>query len=156
MGKYGFVGLNAAATNDVSMAAYCAGRAAAIAGSVITANPHTTDSPNWVAWRSGWVSFVSTGTVVEWDCCTQATKFTNPTLVVSRVGSDTTDATYDATTAVGGLPNLIDWGDGDQTERAPGSSVVARHTYRASGTYVIKCYYLGKVRDSDTITVDIT
>lgn len=154
--KFGFTGQEFAATDPQVAGAYCAGRKASVAGSLVTTCPHAAGTPEYLAWRSGWYSYASAGAVTEKDSCADPAKFNAPTLTIAIVAGDTTGATYQATTAAGGLPNRIDWGDGTSDIRLPGATGAVEHTYAVSGTYTITSHYLGKVRDTESQEVTIT
>lgn len=156
MSKLGHIGMYHGATDPVLSRAYCEGRRASVAGSLITTCPHLSGTPEYVAWRSGWYTYAASGTIVEKDNCDLATKAIVPVITIANVGVDTTGATYSATTAEGAGPNRIDWGDGTSVERQPGDSGPIPHKYAASGTYTITSNYLGAVRYTKTQVVTIT
>lgn len=153
MSKYGFTGQEDAATDPQTAGAYCAGRKASVAGSEVSTCPHDENTPEYHAWRSGWYSYASGGAITEKDSCADAAKFNSPNLTIALVEEDLTGATYSATTASGGLPNRIDWGDGTSDIRLPGASGAINHTYAENGTYSITSHYLGAVRDTETQVV---
>lgn len=56
--------------NPILSTAYCEGRAAAVAGELVTANPHTAGTPEYIAWDNGWDSYNGgVGSPLARDCC---------------------------------------------------------------------------------------
>jgi ribosome modulation factor len=156
MPKFGYTGMENAGNDPLLARAYCEGRRASVAGSLITTCPHAAGTAEYTAWRSGWYTYAASGTIVEQDGCDLATKAIAPVITIANVGADTTGATYSATTAAGAGPNRIDWGDGTSTERQPGDETPLTHKYAASGTYKITSHYLGAIRDTKTQAVTVT
>ena len=50
--------------------AYCEGRKAAVDSELVTANPHTAGTPEYIAWDDGWDSYnAGVGSALPRDCC---------------------------------------------------------------------------------------
>ncbi len=68
--------------------AYCEGRAAAIAGTLVGANPHPANSPSAVSWAAGHGSDAEdpTGWALGRDCCADlpGQGYTPPLVTIDR------------------------------------------------------------------------
>lgn len=141
--------------------AYCAGRKASVAGVAIGAaasaggNPHTANSPEWLAWRRGHVLYAAAGGNTVGDSCAESAKFNTPATTNADYATDTTGATHSFTPAAPGLPITIDFGDGASYQNPPASTTAILHTYAASGTYTVRLILMGKVWATYDIEITI-
>jgi hypothetical protein len=156
------VGTYQAATSPKTGRAYAAGRKASVAGVAIGAaasaggNPHAAGTPEYVAWRSGHITYAAAGANTEADNCADPAKFNTPSLAIAIDAGDTTGATYTFTPSAPGLPVTIDFGDGLYATNPPASVAAISHKYAASGTYAIRLGFLDKIRASYSQAVTIT
>lgn len=156
MSKYGFDGLHMASNDAQVSRAYCAGRTASYAAAAIGTNPHVTNTPEWQAWRSGHVSYAAGGTNTVQDTCDRPAKFVNPAVTAAVDALEISGARWKFTPAAPGLPFAIEFGDGSGYQNPPGITTPILHTYAESGSYVTRLHYMGRIWDSETITVTIT
>lgn len=153
MSKFGFTGQEYAATDPQVARAYCAGRAASYASTAISANPHTSNTPEWQAWRCGHVSYASAGANTVADSCANPAKFANPAVTAVEDSADISGETWKFTPASPGLPFYIEFGDGTGAQNPAASTAALLHTYPASGDYLTRLHYMSQVWDAETITV---
>lgn len=155
MSKFAFVGDQQQATSLKVQRAFDAGRAASVAAANISTNPHVSNTPEWVAWRNGHVTYASNGANTLPDGPAEPAKFANPAVTIANVDTDTTGATKKATPAAPGLPFRIDWGDGTWDDNPAASTTAINHTYAEGGVYATRLLFAGAQWDAEDVTVTI-
>jgi hypothetical protein len=155
MAKFGFTAAQELGTTPEVARAYAEGRAASHAAAAISTNPHIANTPEWVAWRNGHVTYAAAGANTVYDNCAQPAKYDNPTAAIANVAADITGATKSATPSAPGLPVRINWGDGFYNENPAASVAAINHKYAASGTYKFNLNIIGRVFDAKDVVVTI-
>lgn len=155
MSKFGFVAGQLAATSLKVARAYAAGRAASVASANISTNPHTSGTPEWVAWRNGHATYASGEANTLRDGPAESSVFANPAVTIATDTTDTSGATKKATPAAPGLPFRIDWGDGTWSDNPAASTTAITHTYAEGGVYPTRLLFADAQWDAEAVTVTI-
>jgi hypothetical protein len=130
--------------------AYCAGRAAAVAGSLITVNPHVADTPEYLAFNRGWRLWAAGGTTTFQDNCDQPAKYTAPTFAATLDATDLSGRTYDFVTTPA-LPVTYLFGDGSAAVMA--ETGTAKHQFPDGGDFSVSVAVLAQVTATNTVSV---